>query len=71
MYICTNGRTAYTEGQQRKQKRQNMPDRDTVSGIYRTLRLQTNMEKPTECFKVKALYPGYNYLQTFTTFSIY
>lgn len=49
----------------------NMPDSDTMSGIYRTLRLSTKiyMEKPTECFKVKALYPGYNYLQN--TFSIY
>lgn len=42
-----------------------MPDRETVNGIYRTLRLSTksHMEIPTECFKVKALYPGYNYLQ--------
>lgn len=49
----------------------NMPDRETVCGIYRTIRLSTKIyvEKPTECFKVKALYPGYNYLQN--TFSIY
>lgn len=68
-----HGRNDYTGGQQKQRDTDVYKNKEPVTVSYETLRLSNRkkiyMEKPTECFKVKALYIGYNYLQN--TFSIY
>lgn len=56
MYAQGGGKLTQEDSKRNKRDiLKNMPDRETVSGIYRTLRLSTQiyMEKPTECLKSK------------------